>query len=91
MKTIHAIVSGKVQGVWYRDSTKYTAETLGLTGWVRNLHSGEVELMATGAEQALSQLCDWLKQGPPLANVTHIQVSDVDYQSFSDFRKRSTK
>lgn len=78
-------VSGRVQGVWFRASTKTEAEKLGLTGWVKNLPDGRVAVMACGPEAKIQALHDWLKQGPPLANVTELldeEVPSANYQRF---------
>ena len=75
--TLHAWVAGRVQGVWFRQSTKNTALALGLTGWVRNLEDGRVEVMAQGDLNALRQLETWLNQGPELANVAEV-ISQVE-------------
>ncbi len=69
---VHCIVSGRVQGVFFRASTQQQALTMGLSGWVRNMRDGRVELKACGTAEQIEQLQDWLKQGPP-----HAQVSDV--------------
>lgn len=71
-RCVHCIVSGRVQGVFYRAATREQAAALGLTGWVRNMADGRVELKACGAGQQLKLLQDWLWQGPP-----HAQVNDV--------------
>jgi len=65
-------VSGRVQGVSYRASTADAAEACGLTGWVRNLPSGEVELEAQGDDAQVEALLDWCKHGPPAARVTRV-------------------
>ncbi len=72
---LHAFVSGRVQGVWFRQSTKEQAISLGLKGWVRNLSDGRVEVLAAGEEKAVRQLEAWLAQGPELANVAEV-ISD---------------
>lgn len=71
--SLHALVSGRVQGVWFRQATREKAEGLGITGWVRNLNDGRVEVMAVGGENALRQLEAWLGQGPELANVAEVK------------------
>ena len=82
----HYFVSGKVQGVWFRQSTKTEAERLGVYGWVRNLPDGRVELMAFGDEAVMDQLHEWLKSGPPLANVTDLILEEVIWQEMQDFK-----
>ena len=82
------VVSGRVQGVFYRASTQDTARRLGLTGWVRNLADGRVELVACGPEGKLAELERWLWQGPPNAEVVSVEVSEVTDQSFSGFTVR---
>ncbi len=74
MKRAHILVEGKVQGVWYRASTCEVARRLRLTGWVRNLPDGRVEIVAEGPEDALRALIDWCWEGPPLARVEDVQV-----------------
>jgi len=69
---LHAWVSGRVQGVWFRQSTREKAEELNLRGWVRNLNDGRVEVMAAGEALAVRQLEAWLGQGPTLANVVDV-------------------
>jgi acylphosphatase len=78
MRRIRAIVSGHVQGVSYRASTAHEARRLGLTGWVRNLDDGSVELEAQGRPEAIDQLVAWCKQGPPAARVTAVRVDERD-------------
>lgn len=67
------IVSGRVQGVYFRQSTAQEAQRLGLDGWVRNLPDGRVEGCAGGRAEALAQLRAWLKQGPPAARVDAVE------------------
>jgi len=76
MATIYKrfFVSGRVQGVFYRDSARNKAKLLGLQGWVRNLADGRVELLANGEVQAVETLEKWLEIGPEYAKVTNIEV-----------------
>lgn len=81
-------VLGKVQGVWYRDSTQKQAEQIGLTGWVRNLPDGSVEVLACGEAEQLKQLRQWLLQGPQLARVDSVQAQQSDWHSCEGFTVR---
>lgn len=69
------IVNGRVQGVFYRDSTMRKARELGLAGYVRNLPDGNVEVVAQGTTAALEDLIRWCRSGPPAAVVTDIQTT----------------
>jgi acylphosphatase len=71
-------VGGKVQGVWFRASTREEAVRLGLRGYARNLPDGDVEVLAIGDEDALQRLAVWLQVGPPMARVDAVQRVDVD-------------
>lgn len=66
------IVKGRVQGVYFRQSSKQRADALGLTGWVRNAADGMVDGEVCGAPAALDDFRDWLSQGPPAARVDHV-------------------
>ena len=81
----HFLVSGSVQGVFYRAATQETARRLDLTGWARNLADGDVELVACGDAAKLKELEQWLWQGPPRARVAQVTVTAVERQSFADF------
>ncbi len=70
------LVSGRVQGVFYRDSTRRQARAMGITGWVRNLFDGRVEVLACGDKQQLETFNKWLEIGPEYAKVTNIEVMD---------------
>lgn len=74
MERVHIWVSGKVQGVWYRATTVEEAKKLGLTGWVRNLPDGRVEIVAEGPRESLERLIAWCHEGPPLAVVDEVKV-----------------
>lgn len=83
---IHAIISGKVQGVFYRHGTRLKAQELGLTGWVKNLDNGNVELTACGNPESIHHLITWLHQGPPRAKVNDVQWKEIDIQNFDNFK-----
>jgi acylphosphatase len=82
----HYLVSGRVQGVFFRATTQDTARQLGLTGWVRNVADGRVELVACGEAEPLAALERWLWQGPPHASVESVTARDAPAQEFSGFR-----
>ena len=84
----HFVVSGQVQGVFFRASAETAARRLGLTGWVRNLHDGCVELLACGEAAPLKELEQWLWQGPPRARVERVEAQQAGAQSFADFSVR---
>lgn len=71
-------VSGRVQGVFFRASTREQARQLGVSGYARNLPDGRVEVLACGADVAVQQLCDWLAQGPPAAQVREVACRQDD-------------
>lgn len=73
---VRAIVSGRVQGVFYRDSCRAEAQRLGVRGWVRNRPDRTVEVVAEGPRDRVEQLLTWCRQGPPRATVTGITVTD---------------
>lgn len=72
------LVSGRVQGVFYRASTRDQGVRLGLKGSVRNLNDGRVEVRACGGRDSLDALEEWLWQGPPLAQVTGVTVEPIE-------------
>ena len=80
------VVNGRVQGVWFRASTRDTALALGLDGRAVNLADGSVEVVACGAADALDRLENWLHQGPELARVDSVRVEDLPEQTVSGFR-----
>lgn len=71
-------VSGKVQGVWFRASTRDEALRLGLRGYARNLDDGRVEVLAIGTGEAIERLARWLQHGPPMARVDVLARHDAD-------------
>lgn len=82
------LISGKVQGVWFRASTQEEAQSLGLTGWARNLPDGRVEVLACGERDKLEKLQAWLHKGPPLAKVTEVTFEELEWQEFDRFGVR---
>lgn len=87
-KGIHCFVTGRVQGVCFRLLTQRQAESYGLTGWVRNLRDGRVEVMAFGNQQQLDRLKLWLKSGPDLAHVINLECRSINFQDLTDFSIR---
>lgn len=85
LMTKHFIVTGRVQGVFFRAATKQKADTLQLKGWVRNLASGEVEVLAVGEEEALNQFEVWLHRGPRAAQVTKVQAEILATEEHAAF------
>ena len=79
MKTnVNVIISGRVQGVWFRASTKQKAEQLGLTGWVRNTLDGNVEAIFEGEEDLVKKMIEWCRHGPPSAQVENVEIKNQD-------------
>jgi len=89
MIRIHAFVSGRVQGVFFRFNTRQTASRLGVTGWVRNLKDGRVEVVAEGEVKAINDFIGFLKNGPPEARVDSLNVVEEEYKGeFTFFNVR---
>lgn len=85
-KTISIIVSGKVQGVWYRKHTQEKAAEFGIKGTVENTKDENVKIIATAASSQLEQLISWCKQGPPKAIVENVTVTELPLHLFEDFK-----
>lgn len=83
------LISGQVQGVGFRYSMQREAQHLGVSGWVRNLRSGEVEAVISGEADALAKMIAWARRGPPSADVDHVHVELAD-GSFDGFEQRPT-
>jgi acylphosphatase len=86
---ISCIVSGRVQGVWFRASAREKAQQLGLTGWVRNLPGGEVEVLACGLRERVEVFYQWLQVGPRLAKVVGVSYAEVAWEEWVGFEVRS--
>ena len=81
-----ALVSGKVQRVFFRQATQRKANQLGITGWVKNLPTGQVAVLACGEPEDLETFIDWLWGGPPSARVEDVEVSEEQTpQNFTRF------
>jgi len=85
---MHLVVSGRVQGVWFRRFTQEQARSNGVTGWVRNLADGRVEAMLCGEERAVRHVEAWLNRGPDSASVTSVDARDVPLERFEGFEIR---
>ncbi|MBM9602624.1 acylphosphatase [Desulfopila inferna] len=87
MKTVHARIKGRVQGVFFRDYTRRKAEKLSLKGWVRNEPDGTVGAVFQGSESDIEKMIEWLDEGSPQANVTGVQVQECyDGHRYKDFQ-----
>lgn len=75
MVRAHVFVEGRVQGVFFRVWTKKKAESLGLTGWVRNLSDGKVEIVAEGEKSELTKLIELIKKGPKFSRAEHVDIN----------------
>jgi acylphosphatase len=88
-KTIHAVIEGRVQGVYFRDCTSREAERLGLHGWVRNLPNGSVEALIVGENNSVDRMVTWLHRGSPKAMVSRVITTErTGSEEFSEFSIR---
>jgi len=85
MSTVNLIIKGKVQGVYYRLAAKEEADKLGITGWVKYIAGGRVEIMATGNEETIQQFIQWCYKGSEKAEVTGVIVTPLTEQKFDEF------
>jgi acylphosphatase len=84
----HAIVHGRVQGVFFRDSVRQRANAHGVSGWARNRPDGAVEVVLEGPEQAVDRVARFLRTGPRHARVDHVDVSDEQPEGLAGFQIR---
>jgi acylphosphatase len=83
------LISGRVQGVYFRAHTRDEAKKRGLTGWVKNLYDGRVEAVLEGNEDDIQSMIGWCRQGPPHASVTDVSIEGEIFRGeFSDFTVR---
>ncbi|MDQ3265457.1 MAG: acylphosphatase [Myxococcota bacterium] len=87
MRRVRLRITGRVQGVFFRESTRREATRLGLQGWVRNLDDGSVEAVVQGLAGDVETMVQWCHRGPQLARVESVQVTDeADAAALGDFR-----
>jgi acylphosphatase len=79
------LISGRVQGVAYRDACRRMAELHGVTGWVRNLPDGSVEAVFEGPSENVRRLVDWSRHGPRFAEVADVSVQAEEPEGISEF------
>jgi len=87
VQTIHLLISGRVQGVGFRDALQREAARLGLCGWVRNRAAGQVEALAQGPEEAVAAFVDWARRGPPAAHVERVQCGPPAPEHARDYAR----
>jgi acylphosphatase len=85
---VHVEVTGRVQGVFFRDSCRQTARRLGVSGWVRNTAEGSVEGEFEGEDPAVQELVDWCRDGPPYATVSGVSVTPMTPTGETGFEVR---
>jgi acylphosphatase len=85
---VHVLVSGVVQGVFFRQETSIRARQLGVAGWVRNRSDGRVEAVFEGPEDAIDQLVAWCREGTPWSRVEGVEVTAEEPEGLESFRIR---
>ena len=83
---VRLIIEGRVQGVWFRDSTRRKARGIEVYGWVKNRYDGSVEVLAEGPEDRVKKLITWCHQGPPAASVSRVKQYSEEWRGdFNSF------
>lgn len=85
MPTIHLLIKGEVQGVFFRVTAKKIADKFNVTGWIKNRKDDNVEAMVTGSQQQLEEFINWCKKGPEKAEVEDVIITKQQETSFNDF------
>lgn len=88
LRRARVLVTGRVQGVFFRDSTREKAEGLGLSGWVRNLPDGSVEAVFEGDDERVREMVSWCEEGPPDARVQEVSAEDEEPEDLRRFEVR---
>ena len=86
MKSIHLIVSGRVQGVFFRANIKRKADELNLKGYAKNLENGDVEVVVEGSEEKINELIEFIKNGPGISKVKDITLKETKQKNFENFK-----
>lgn len=89
MEVRRLVITGRVQGVWFRGSMAQEAQRLGVTGWVRNRADGSVEAMVAGTDEQVAAIMNWARRGPPNASVEQVAV-ELGTGTFSGFEQRAS-
>lgn len=85
-ETIHLVIKGKVQGVYYRASAREAANKSGIKGWVKNMPDGNVEVLASGSKEQLEKFVEWCRRGPKHAEVHEVIIkTDVKEENLRGF------
>lgn len=87
-RRVRVLISGRVQGVFFRDSTRERAEALGLSGWVRNLPDGRVEAVFEGDGDRVDEMISWCNEGPPDADVRDVSTEREEPEDSTGFETR---
>ena len=83
---VHIFISGRAQGVFFRDGMRKQAQKLGIFGWVRNLEDGRVEAVLEGEKEKVEKILEWAKKGPMFARVDNIDIQWQEYKNeFQNF------
>lgn len=85
MQTLHLIITGKVQGVFFRAKAKSEAEKYGIKGWIKNTHDKKVEALITGEPAILDMFIEWCKKGPEKARVEEVLITERSEKEFEGF------
>ena len=84
---VHLFISGRVQGVFFRENTRRKAEKLEINGWVKNLDDGRVEVILESDEEKVKKMIKWTKRGPIFAKVNKVEIEEEEYKNeFKDFK-----